>query len=145
MITMDLPFHIRYGSLICYKKLQSDRLYCTVLEVGRNKGASASQTTKWLFQEFGRLSYLIWKRGIRATCWSKNQHYCPTDRCFMIIFDVYLGSTDIPLHFGLSLCNPFKDIKLPYTRWKGTYIAFIWGRVACFPSIDFRVTEVILF
>ena len=49
MITMDLPFHIRYGSLICYKKLQSDRLYCTVLEVGRNKGASASQTTNWLF------------------------------------------------------------------------------------------------
>ena len=41
------------------------------------------------------------------------------------VFDVHLGSTDIPLHFGLSLSYPFKDIKLPYTRWKGTYIAFI--------------------
>ena len=82
------------------------------------------------FSEFGSLSYLIWKRGIRATCWSKNQHYCPTDRYFMIIFDVYLGSTDMPLDFGLSLWNPLKDIKLPYTRWKGTCIAFTWGRVA---------------
>ena len=49
VITMDLPFHIRHSSLICYKKLQSDRLYCTVVEVGRYKGASASQPTNWLF------------------------------------------------------------------------------------------------
>ena len=95
------------------------------------------------FSEFGRLSYLIWKRGIRVTCWSKIQHYCPTDRYFMIIFDVHLGSTDHPPHFGLSLCSPLMDIKLPYTRRKGTHIAFIWGRVACFPSIGCRVTEVI--
>ena len=49
VIDMDLPFHIRYSSLICYKKLQSDRLYCTVLGMGRNRGASASQPTNWLF------------------------------------------------------------------------------------------------
>ena len=49
MIAMDLPFHIRYNSLICYKNLQSGRLYCTVLGMGRNRGASASQPTNWLF------------------------------------------------------------------------------------------------
>ena len=96
------------------------------------------------FSEFGRLSYLIWKRGVRTTCWSKNQHFCPTDRYFMIIFDVYLGSTDMPLDFGLSLWNPLKDIKLPYTRWKGTCIAFIWGRVGWSASRDHRVTGPIL-
>ena len=41
------------------------------------------------------------------------------------LFDVHLGSTDHPLHFGLSLCSPLMDIKLPYTRRKGTHIAFI--------------------
>ena len=49
VIPRDLPFHIRYSSLISYKKLQSDRVYCTVLQMGRNKGASASQPTNWLF------------------------------------------------------------------------------------------------
>ena len=49
MIAMDLPLHIRYDSLIWYMKLQSDRLYCTVLGMGRNRGASASQPTNWLF------------------------------------------------------------------------------------------------
>ena len=49
MIAMDLPFHIRYNSLICYENLQSGRLYCTVLGMGRNRGASASQPTNRLF------------------------------------------------------------------------------------------------
>ena len=30
--------------------------------------------------------------------------------------DVLLGSAGIPLHFGLSLCNPFEQIRLPYMR-----------------------------
>ena len=80
--------------------------------------------------ELRRLSYLIWKRRIRVTCWSKIQHYCPTDRYFMMIFDVHLGSTDMAQYFGLSPCSPLKDIKLPYTRWKGTSIASIWGTFA---------------
>ena len=49
VIAMNLPFHVRYSSLICYKKLQNDRLNCTVLVMGRNKGASAPQPTNWLF------------------------------------------------------------------------------------------------
>ena len=49
VIAKDLPFHIRYSSLTCNKKLRSDRLFCTVLELGRNKGASASQPANWLF------------------------------------------------------------------------------------------------
>ena len=130
VIAMNLPFHVRYSSLICYKKLKNDRLFCTVLELGRKWVPQPLSLPTGCFSELWRLSYLIWKRGIRATCCYKNQHYCPTDRYFMAIFDVYLGSDNHPLHFGLSLCSPLKDIKLPYTRWKGTYIAFIWGRVA---------------
>ena len=34
VIAMDLPIHIRYSSLIYYKKVQSDRLFCAVLEMG---------------------------------------------------------------------------------------------------------------
>ena len=49
MIAMDFPFHMRYSSLICNKRLLSDRLYCTVLEIGRTRGASASQPTNWQF------------------------------------------------------------------------------------------------
>ena len=49
MKAMNFPFHIRYSSLIWYMKLQSDRLYCTVLGMGRNRGASASRPTNWLF------------------------------------------------------------------------------------------------
>ena len=63
MIAMDLPFHIRYGSLICYKKLQSDRPYCTVLGMDRNRGASASQPNSWLFLRFWRLIIPHLKEG----------------------------------------------------------------------------------
>ena len=81
------------------------------------------------FSELGRLSYLIWKRGLRATCWYENQDCNPTDRYFMIIFWYSPGSANSLLHFGLSLCNPLKQIRLSYIRWKGTSIAFIWGIV----------------
>ena len=43
--------------------------------------------------ELGKLSYLIWKRRFRATCWYQNIHHCPTDKYFMIIFWELLGST----------------------------------------------------
>ena len=38
-----------------------------------------------------------------------------------------LGSTSIPLHFGLSLCDLLVQIRLPYSKWKRTSLAFIWG------------------
>ena len=31
MMAIDIPFHMRYGSLICYKKLLNDRLKCSIL------------------------------------------------------------------------------------------------------------------
>ena len=40
---------------------------------------------------------------------------------------VLLGSAGIPLHFGMSFCNPLKHIKLPYIRQQKTSIAFIWA------------------
>ena len=49
MKAMNFPFHIRYSSLIWYMKLQSDRLFCSVLGMGRYRGASAYQPTIWLF------------------------------------------------------------------------------------------------
>ena len=47
--------------------------------------------------------------------------------------DAHLGSAYTPLHFGLSLCNLLQHIRLPYIRWKGIYIAFIWGIIGCPP------------
>ena len=42
--------------------------------------------------------------------------------------DVLLGSAGIPLHFGLSLCNPLEQIRLPYGKWKRTSRAICWYR-----------------
>ena len=91
---MGLPFHIGYGSPICYKRLQSDRLCCKVLEMGINRGASAFQPTNFRVL-----------RAIIADMKEENQDY---------LLIVQLGSTDILLHFGLSLFNPLEDNKLPY-------------------------------
>ena len=63
VIAMNLPFHVRYSSLVYYKKLQSDRLYCSVLEMGRNKGISASQPTNWLFLRIWRAIIPHMKEG----------------------------------------------------------------------------------
>ena len=41
--------------------------------------------------------------------------------------EVWLISASIPLHFGLSLCNPLEQISPLCAIWKGTYMAFNWG------------------
>ena len=53
--------------------------------------------------------------------------------CFQLV------STNIPLYFGLSLCSLLQQVRLPYTRWKGIYLAFIWGIVAGSPARGCRV------
>ena len=115
-----------------------DQLERHVLKAGRNNSTRVMRKQELLqplrlshgcFSELGRLSYLIWKRGFQATCWYENQDCNPTDRYFMIIFWYSPGSANSLLHFGLSLCNPLKQIRLSYIRWKGTSIAFIWGIV----------------
>ena len=55
MIGMDFSIHVRYGRLICHKKLHSDRPRCSILELHENMGASASQPTNWLFLGVERL------------------------------------------------------------------------------------------
>ena len=45
------------------------------------------------FPELGRLSCLIWKRRLRATCWYENQDCNPTYIYFMIISWYSPGST----------------------------------------------------
>ena len=82
------------------------------------------------FSELGRLSYLIWKRGLRATCWYENQDCNPTDRYFMIIFWYSPGSANILLHFGLSPSSLLEHTGPPYAIWKGTSIASTWGTLA---------------
>ena len=81
--------------------------------------------------ELVRLSYLIWKRRFRATCWYENQDHCPTDRYFMIIFWCPPGVWKHATLFCLSLSNLLTYIRLPYIRWKGTSIALIWGILSC--------------
>ena len=63
------------------------------------------------FSELGRLPYLIWKRGLRATCWYKNQDCNPTDRYFMIIFWAFLGlkKGHICMAIFLQLCIQNND------------------------------------
>ena len=51
---------------------------------------------------------------------------------------VLLGSAGIPLYFGLSLCNPLEQIRLPYGKWKRTSLAFIWGLEGWFQSAGYR-------
>ena len=41
--------------------------------------------------------------------------------------EVWLTSASLPLHFGLSLCNPLEQVSPLYALWKGTYMAFKWG------------------
>ena len=96
------------------------------------------------FSELGRLSYLIWKRGLRATCWYENQDCNPTDRYFMIIFWYSLGSANSLLHFGLSLCSLLEHTGPPYPIWKGTSIASIWGIWAWPVPKGCRVIELVL-
>ena len=73
-----------------------------VFETGRNNSTRVMWKQEllqplWLsldcLLELGKLSYLIWKRRFRATCWYQNIHHCPTDKYFMIIFWELLGST----------------------------------------------------
>ena len=140
VIAMNLPFHVRSATRR-YRMTDKIVQYWWCVETWVPQPLSLSTGC---FSEFGSLSYLKWKRGIGATCWSKNQHYCLTYRYFMIIFDVYLGSADIPLLFGLSLCNLMKQVRLPYPIWKGTCIPFIWGRVGWSASRGYRVLGPIL-
>ena len=47
MKAMDVPFHIRYGSLICTNRLQSDRPKCTrmLAEAGAPQAKTVRKTT----------------------------------------------------------------------------------------------------
>ena len=66
-----------------------------VFETGRNNSTRVMWKQEllqplWLsldcLLELGKLSYLIWKRTSKATCWYQNLDHRPTDRYFMIIF-----------------------------------------------------------
>ena len=54
-------------------------------------------------------------------------------------------STNILLHFSLSLCNLLEQISLQYGKLKGTSVAFIWGMKGWFQSTGYRVTAPIHF
>ena len=91
--------------------------------------ASAHCLSLGCFQELGELLYLIWKRTSKAIWWFMNLDIWSTDRYFMTIIWDALGSVIDAIHFGLSLCNPLEHNKLPYCKWKRTFIAFVWGIV----------------
>ena len=58
---------------------------------------------------------------------------------------VHLGSAYTPLHFGLSFCNPWEQIRPPYISLKKTSLAFIWGSVACSTPSMYRDIGVLNF
>ena len=152
-------FHLIYGGLINSKGLQSDR------PKWRGMHADPSQTS--LCKAVSK-TILEWCENRRClslsachldvslswacyhTSYERGHPGLPVDMkistnvqligILWSYFGVWLGSTSEALHFGLSLCNPLKDIRLPYTRWKGTYIAFIWCIVAWSTTRGCRVT-----
>ena len=79
------------------------------------------------FSELGKLSYFIWKRTSRATCWLKFFEFFLHIAIIQAWFWGVLGSANIPQHFGLSLCSLLEQIRLPYRKWKRTSLAIIWG------------------
>ena len=97
-----------------------------------------------------------------AVCWSWGSNYTSFERghsglstdikigsivqligIIQMCFGVWLLSTSYLQHFGLSLCNPLKQIRLPYMVWKGTSIAFIWGIKASSTTRGCRATKFI--
>ena len=92
-----------------------------------------------------------------AVCWSWGSYYTSFERghsrlstdikigsivqligIIQMCFGVWLLSTSYLQHFGLSLCNPLEQIRLPYMVWKGTCLAFIWGIMACISPCGYR-------
>ena len=87
---------MRYGSLICSKKWLSDRPKCWGMlfeaEGNNSTGVMWKQglpqpfcLSPGCFSELGKLSYLIWKRGFRAICWSKIFEFFQPNRYFLNI------------------------------------------------------------
>ena len=158
MKAKDVPFHIWYGGLICIKAFQSDipkwgglfadprwtsvckTVSKTLLEWDENRrclSLSACHLAVSLSRICYHASYERGHSGLPAD--TKIRTIVQLIGILWSYFGVQLGSTSEALHFGLSLCNPLKDIRLPYTRWKGTYIAFIWCIVAQYISRGCRV------
>ena len=80
------------------------------------KHAQFKETAKWQAERLGHS--LFW-------------HQFQIALLTVLHSEVQLGSAGMPPHFGLSLCSPLEYIRLPYISWKGTFLAFIWGIVAC--------------
>ena len=152
-----LLFNMGYGSLVCSKKRLSDRpkwrgmpadpnraSLCkaeskTKLEWEKTRGDSASLPVSWLFLGVG-CAIIPRKRTFRATCWYKNQDHEPTDRHFMIIFWCSPGVWKW-VFFRLSFwAHFFQQMGLLYIRWKGRFIASIWGMLAWSAIVGDRVT-----
>ena len=108
MKAMNVPFHTGYGSLMWSKEWLSERPKWRgmLAEVRRAQRAKQSyfDMEKGVPQPFClSLICFTWKKTFKATCWYEKQEHCPTNRYFMIIFGVYLGSTNEAQHFDLSL------------------------------------------
>ena len=113
---------MRYGSLICSKKWLTERPNWRGMffKAGWNNSTRVMWKQEllqplWLslgcFSEVFRLSYLIWKRGLRATCWYENQDCNLTDRYFMIIFWYSPGSTkEVTFKWLFFLSNELKIV-----------------------------------
>ena len=86
VVAVDSPFHMKYVSLTCYKKLSSDKPMCSILCSTAVAGVLAPLAVTWMFLKVWKSIIPHLKEGNWGYLLIKNQDYCPTDSYFMIIF-----------------------------------------------------------
>ena len=120
---MDVPFHLIYGSLICAKRLQSDRqnkVGCLQTPAGcQNMIIKYLSVGRWSWFSYQEIALnVLFQMRYGSIPNSKKQPngrqrgeaspvFTPLKHCFAycVAHSVLLGSTTNSWHFGLSLCN----------------------------------------
>ena len=148
MKAIDLLFQMSYGSLIYSKRLHGDRLKCwgMLVEAGppqkhiKKYLSVGPQSEFFLSVESPEcpLSDEVWQPGQfwHMSKWHTERFRQPlfSPLCSTVVFlpvFAWVGpiSTNIPLHFGLSLCNLLEHIRLLYPIWKLRSLASIWPQI----------------
>ena len=125
MKAQNILFQMRYGSLLCSKRLQSDRPKCRghLVEASPTQKATKCANFDVAVSKCSRFNnWPIFSKSITDLV-----HFRPYQTlCYFVAFWVLLASTKWPLHFGMVLSHCLEESKLPYLIWKGIFRAFIW-------------------
>ena len=146
MKAVYVPFLTVYSRLMCCQRLQSDRPKCwgrlaevshtslcksvskTILICCENRECPSLSTchlaVSWNYASYHTSS----ERGhSRLSTDIKIRSLVQLIGIIQMCSNVQLTSTNAPQHFGLSLCSLLQQLRPPYSIWKRTFIAFIWG------------------